>query len=609
MADRPERGAPVGAHVLDDGRCAFRVWAPRARNVDVLLLGDPGRIESLAPAERGYFAAILDRVTPGQLYRYRLDGERELPDPAARAQPHGVHGPSAVVPRDFDWSDAGWKGPPLRDYIIYELHVGTFTAAGTFDAVTEHLSYLREVGITAIELMPVAEFPGARNWGYDGVFPFAAHSSYGGPAALKRLVDASHRAGLAVVLDVVYNHFGPEGNCLTEYGFYFTGRYHTPWGAAINLDGPHSDEVRACFVQNALQWVDEFRIDALRLDAVHALFDMSARPFLAELAACVREAARVHARNIHLIAESDPGDPRLILPPERGGYDLDALWLDDFHHALHTSLTGERTGYYRDFGRLEQLGDSFRNGSIYRGQYSEYRARRHGAATADARPDQYVVFIQNHDQVGNRLAGDRLAATLDPERLKLAAATVLLSPFVPLLFMGEEYGETAPFTYFVSHSDPQLIEAVRRGRRQEFEAFAWAGDPPDPLAEETFTSARIDPSRRCDGGHAMLLALHRRLIELRRALTVLTDYDRIETWTDERVLTVLRHTDHAAALLVLNFSEDAASVPVNDPARPWRCLLDSAGAEWLGPGAGTFDRHAALLMVPPCTAQLLVAET
>lgn len=602
----PPDAPPLGARLHEDGSCSFNVWAPRARTVDLHLLAPIDRIAPLSPAERGYFTATLDHVEAGALYRFRLDGGAELPDPASRAQPQGVHGPSAVVSCAFPWSGTTWRAPDLRDFILYELHVGTFTPAGTFDAIIPELPHLRELGITAVELMPVAEFPGARNWGYDGVYPFAAHGAYGGPHALKRLVDACHQAGLAIVLDVVYNHLGPEGNYLPAYGYYFSDRHATPWGPAMNLDGPHSDEVRAYFIQNALQWILEFRFDALRLDAVHALFDASARPFLAELAERVHEAARAHDRTVLLIAESDLGDPRVIRPADRGGYGLDAQWLDDFHHALHTTLTGERAGYYADFGQLDQLADAFRHGFVYRGQYSRHRLRRHGAPAPDAHPTQFVVFAQNHDQIGNRLAGDRLASTLSLEPLKLAAATVLLSPFVPLLFMGEEYGEPAPFPYFVSHIEPELLEAVRRGRAAEFASFDWLGQPPDPCAEETFLSAKIDRSLRHDGDRAALYRLCRRLIALRRELPVLTSFSSLVADAEHDLLTVLRRQGGTSALLALNVSPRHATLPLAT-AQPWQVALDTADARWAGPGAASLAPDGTLTL-QPLAAALLVAD-
>jgi maltooligosyltrehalose trehalohydrolase len=601
----------LGAQPVAERRCSFTVWAPAARTVELHLHTASDRTVPLESVERGYFTVLVDDVGPGDLYRFRLDGERELADPASRFQPEGVHGPSAVVAREFEWSDDAWRGLRLRDYLIYELHVGTFTHAGTFGAVMEHLPYLRDLGVTALELMPVAEFPGHRNWGYDGVFPYAAQSSYGGPAALKRLVDACHAHELAVILDVVYNHLGPEGNHLTAFGPYFTARHRTPWGPALNFDGPHSDEVREFFIQNALQWTREFHIDALRLDAVHAILDTSALPFLQELADRVHEDARARDRHVVLIAESDLADPRMIRPPTKGGHGMDAQWLDDFHHSLHTLLTGETQGYYSDYCGIEPLARSFREGFVYAGQYSNVRMRRHGVPAPDAQPEQFVVFIQNHDQIGNRFAGDRLAATLSLEWLKLAAATVLLSPFSPLLFMGEEYGEVAPFPYFISHTDPQLIEAVRAGRKAEFSAFAWADEPPDPEAEETFSSARLDHQLRQHGQHQVLHAFYRELIRVRREHPVLRRFEAIDARVEGDTLLVFRHAHGSAALLALNFSDGEAAIAPDVAAGSWTLVLDSAAPEWRLNGDDDRSAFRAALDNPrlaPHSAVLLVRQ-
>jgi maltooligosyltrehalose trehalohydrolase len=371
--------------------------------------------------ERGYHAAILDDVEPGSFYLYRLDGEKERPDPASRFQPGGVHAPSQVVDPEFAWEDSCWHGVPLKDYIIYEIHIGTFSAEGTFEAVIPRLDELKNLGLTALELMPVNQFPGDRNWGYDGVHPFAVQNSYGGPDGLKTLVNACHARGLAVVLDVVYNHLGPEGNCFHDFGPYFTRRYRTPWGDAINFDGPNSDEVCRFFIENALYWVSEFHFDALRIDPVHAILDFSAYPFLQELGRAVHEAAEQLDRKIYLIAESDLNDPRLVSHPEAGGYGLDAQWNDDFHHTLHTLLTGERTGYYQDFGQIRHLVKAFRDGFVNSGGYSSYRKRRHGNSSKHIPAHRFVVFSQNHDQVGNRMHGERLSRLVSFEALKLAA--------------------------------------------------------------------------------------------------------------------------------------------------------------------------------------------
>jgi maltooligosyltrehalose trehalohydrolase len=579
----------LGAIYLGGGHCRFLVWAPLAVRVEVRLVS-PG--ESLLPLqkdERGYFSGVIANVEPGCLYFYRLNGEQDFPDPASRFQPQGVHGPSQVVDPRFSWEDVHWSGLPLKDYVIYELHVGTFTPEGTFDAVIPYLDELKELGLTALELMPVAQFPGERNWGYDGVYPFAVQNSYGGPLGLKRLVNACHQRGLAVVLDVVYNHLGPEGNYLAAYGPYFTHRYHTCWGPALNFDGPESDEVRRFFLENALFWGSEYHIDALRLDALHAIVDLSPQPFVAELAETVYRARERWNRKFYLMAESDLNDVRLIRTPELGGYGLDAHWNDDFHHALHTLLAGEQTGYYQDFGRLEQLAKAWREGFIYSGEYSPYRRRRHGSSTRDIAPERLLVFAQNHDQVGNRLGGERLSQLVSSEALKLAAGVVLLSPFLPLLFMGEEYGEVAPFLYFVSHSDPALIEAVRQGRKEEFAAFGWPGEPPDPLDEVTFFRAKLDHSLRQEGEHRVLLEFYRELLRLRQELNLLTDLGRqdrnVQGYEREKVLWVRLNGERAEAVILVYFGKEPLDLSLPWPGGGWRKRLDSAETRWGGPGS------------------------
>ncbi|MEJ2100907.1 MAG: malto-oligosyltrehalose trehalohydrolase [Desulfobacterales bacterium] len=511
-----------GATFLTDGRCRFLVWAPLAEAVDLRIVYPHERITQLEKIGKGYHQIILGDIDPAVHYVYRLHSQqspgsaKERPDPASRHQPQGVHGPSQVVFPDFDWADADWPGLPLSQYIIYELHVGAFTPEGTFDAVIPYLDRLTDIGCTAVELMPVAQFPGDRNWGYDGTYPFAAQHSYGGPQGLKRLVDACHRKGLAVVMDVVYNHLGPEGNYLRDFGPYFTDFYKTPWGEAVNFDGPHSDDVRRFFIESALYWVRDCHVDALRIDAVHAILDFSARPFLEQLALRIhREAERLN-RRVYCIAESALNDTRVIRCREFGGFELDAQWNDDFHHALHSLLTGEMSGYYQDFGRLQDLSLSWRDGFVYSGRYSAYRRRRHGNSSRSIAARQFVVFAQNHDQIGNRMNSERLTQLITFEQLKLAAGVVLLSPFIPLLFMGEEYGEVAPFPYFISHSDPDLVEAVREGRRREFAAFGWQENPPDPQDEATFLRAKLNPTLCHQGHHQVLMSFYRELIRLRK---------------------------------------------------------------------------------------------
>lgn len=561
-----QRGARLGP----DGACRFSVWAPRVPRMTVRLVGRCGAEHPLERGADGVHRAELTDVGPGEEYVLRLEGERDRPDPVSRAQPHGVHGPSALVdPAAFAWSDGGWQGVRPEDLVFYELHVGTFTRDGTFDAVVERLPALAELGVTALELMPVAAFPGARNWGYDGVHPYAPQATYGGPDGLKRLVDAAHRAGMAIFLDVVYNHFGPEGNYLAEFGPYFTERYHTPWGSAVNFDGPDSTEVRRYVVDNALYWVTEFHIDGLRLDAVHAIFDASPRHILAELAAAVHDEAERLGRRAYVMAESDANDARLVRPPGDRGFGLDALWNEDFHHAVHALLTGERDGYYQDFGEIEQLGRVVRDRFFLAGRLSHYRGGTHGTPADDVSPLRFVHFVQNHDQVGNRAVGDRLARLVPPESQRLAAALLLLTPSLPLLFMGEEYGETNPFLYFVSHGDPGLVEAVREGRRREFAAFGWTGEIPDPQSEVTFERSRLswDYERQPERGalrglYGDLLALRREEGALRPGAAVpVVRWDTAAEWLSVR----LAARGCATLLAVFNPAAGARSVALEPP--------------------------------------------
>jgi maltooligosyltrehalose trehalohydrolase len=467
--------------------------------------------------------------------------------------------------------------------------VGLFTPEGTFEAMITYLDELKELGITAIELMPVPQFPGDRNWGYDGVYPFAVQDSYGGPEGLKKLVNACHRKGLAVILDVVYNHLGPEGNYLADFGPYFTARYETPWGPAINFDGPYSDEVRRFFTENALYWITEFHIDALRIDAVHAIMDLSAQPFLEEMAFAVHERAHELNRQVYLIAESALNDTRLVRSLERGGYALDAQWNDDFHHALHTLLTGEQTGYYQDFGEFQQLVKAFREGFVYSGQYSDYRGRGHGNSSRGIPAQRFVVFSQNHDQVGNRMLGERLTALLSFEALKLAAGAVLLSPFIPLLFMGEEYGEEAPFLYFVSHSDQGLIDAVCQGRKGEFQAFQWQGEPPVPQEPETFLRCKLKWEERHKGKHKVLCTLYRELIKLRNAIPALNylskDHLEVSGMEEERLLLLRRWYDQSQVFCVMNFNTTDIPARISLPKGRWKKIVDSSEKRWQGPGS------------------------
>ncbi|MGZ5477067.1 MAG: malto-oligosyltrehalose trehalohydrolase [Thermoanaerobaculia bacterium] len=567
-------GLPLGARVLENGNCEFRVWAPNLDGVELHIVAPEDRRVALQKNADGYHQAIVDRCPAGTRYFFVLDG-RERADPASRLQTDSVHGPSEVVGRAFAWSDSGWTGLPLEQYVIYEMHVGTFTREGTFDAAIGHLHDLQDLGITAVELLPIGQFPGGRNWGYDGVYVGAAQNSYGGPLGLKRFVGACHARGLAVLLDVVYNHLGPEGNYLSEYGPYFTDRYRTPWGLAVNLDGPHSDHVRWFFIHNALQWIDEFHIDGLRVDAVHAIVDHTAEPFLQDLTTAVRTRAQQLGRRVYTIAETDLNDPRVIVPAEQLGLGFDSQWNDDYHHSLHTLLTGERDGYYAGYGKASDLARVIKNGYLYVGQHSVYRGRKYGAKPQTTDGSKFVVFAQNHDQVGNRMAGDRLSTIVSPRKLRLAAAAIVLSPFIPMLFMGEEYGETAPWQYFTSHADADLIEAVRKGRLEEFDDFEWKGQPPDPHDVETFNRSKLNRDLLKREEHASLRRLYKELLRLRRETPSLHNLDlaaiEVHADDDRRVIVTVR----GDVIVAFNFSGHEQTVEVAGPVRQWRPMLDS----------------------------------
>ena len=577
----------IGAIYKGQNQCQFWVWAPHRQRVGVDWPASDRPAVALQPSPGGYWTGLVDQVPPGTLYQFCLDQQLRRPDPASRYQPLGVHGPSQVVdPGHYDWGDGGWSGLPLHRYVLYELHVGTFTAAGNFDAILPRLPVLKALGITALELMPVAQFPGQRNWGYDGVYPFAVQASYGGPEGLRRLVDGCHQQGLAVVMDVVYNHLGPEGNYTADFGPYLSDRYPTPWGSALNLDGPGSDGVRQYILDNALMWVEEYHIDALRLDAIHALYDHSAIPLLAELQVQIQERAARRGYPCHLIAESDLNDARIITPATQGGYGLDAQWSDDLHHSLHSLLTGEAAGYYQDFGELDHLAKALRQGFVYDGCYSPYRDRRHGNDPGGRSPHQFVVYSQNHDQVGNRRLGDRLSTLVNWEGLKLAAATVILSANLPLLFMGEEYGETAPFLYFVDHSDAELREAVRRGRQREFAEFHGQDPSPDPSNPETFTRCQLHWDAWQQGQGGVLWRFYQTLLRLRSQLITATPSPPQPYPTAQSTSPggLIRWQPRPTILLMINVQPEVVSdQPVLDGQ--WEQQLDSADALWLGPGS------------------------
>lgn len=567
----------------------FGVWAPNARRVQLLL--DGSRSVELESQPRGWWRGAAD-ATHGTRYQFVLEGGEPLPDPRSPHQPEGVFGPSAVVDHAaFSWSDAAWQPPPLASGLIYELHVGTFTSAGTFDAAIERLDHLVALGVTHVELMPVNEFAGTRGWGYDGVLLFAPHHAYGGPEGLKRLVNACHARGLAVLMDVVYNHFGPEGNFTDRFGPYTTDRYHGPWGDGVNFDGPGSDEVRRYFCDNAAQWIRDYHCDGLRLDAIHAIRDTTARSFLEQLTAAMDALSAHLGRSLAVTAESALNDPRVIREREAGGYGFTAHWNDDFHHAVQVTLVGNRDGYYADFAPWSDLTRSVERGYVYEGQYSAFHDRSHGRPLRQVEGGRRLIaFLQNHDQIGNHSHGRRMSAMISPARQRVAAALLFTAPFIPLLFQGEEWGAHSSFPYFCEHLDPALIRSVREGRQREFGQFG--GEEPDPQAVETFAAARLCWDEIAKSEHHDLLDWYRRLIAIRRGQPDLTDGN---------LARCVMRCDAAAAWLTLergrvrvaaNLSARAQAIPCATPITGYQILAssgdvatDAAGSLILGPEA------------------------
>ncbi|MEZ2335306.1 malto-oligosyltrehalose trehalohydrolase [Mucilaginibacter sp. RCC_168] len=602
MIDR--RG--IGVNFNLNGKTQILVWAPKAKNV--LIRIEENENLTLEKQDHGYWQLITDCLKPGMNYQMVLD-ENVLPDITALWQPE-VHGASKAFDlNEFVWKDQHWQNIPLEEYIIYELHTGTFSVEGTFDGIAEKLDYLQSLGITAIELMPVAQFPGERNWGYDGVFPFAVQESYGGPFDLQRLVNSCHEKGLAVILDVVYNHLGPEGNYLAEYAPFFTEKYKTPWGNAVNFDDAGCDGVRRFFIENALMWLRDFHIDALRMDAVHAIRDFSTKHILAELKEYVDQLSQNSGKKYYLIVECDLNDPRFVNPPDKGGYGMNAQWTDEFHHALRVTAGGEKEGYYSDFNGIGDLAEVFNHAYVYHGQYSAQRDKSFGADPTYNLGEQFVVFSQNHDQVGNRMLGERSSQLFSFEIQKLMAATVFVSPFLPMLFMGEEYSEPNPFLYFVSHTDPELIKLVRQGRKQEFAAFHTKGEAPDPQAEKTFRDSKLSWHVLSQPLHQCMLNYYKALITLRKSHPALrtTNRDRCRAEADQesRVLSVSRSQAGSSVLCLLNFSEEAQEAPLPQ-YRNSQIIFNSADRQWNGPIGRDIKIDRPIIKLPP--ASILIFE-
>lgn len=534
-------------------------WAPDAHSLDIVTVEN--EYFPMEQLSEGWWKGTCPGLKPGTRYFLELNGKDRYPDPASLSQPDGVHGASEVIDLNAVISQKvkGWQGIPLQDLIIYELHVGTFTPSGTFAGVVEKLPYLQELGVNAIELMPVASFPGERNWGYDGVFPYAVQHSYGGAAGLTDLIHACHTLGMAVIMDVVYNHIGPEGNVLGAFGPYFTRKYKTPWGRALNFDGKESAGVRSFFLENALMWLRDFDVDGLRLDAIHTIFDNSPKHFLQEMSEAVSQLNASTGTNHFLIGESDLNDPMVFEPRGKGGYGLDAQWCDDWHHSLHALLTGERNGYYQDFGKLSHLVKAFQDAFVYDGIYSSFRKRIFGKPAIGYPGKKFVVFTQNHDQAGNRAFGERLSSLVDFESLKLAAGAMLFSPFVPMLFMGEEYGEDNPFLYFTSHGSERLAALVRAGRKRDYRFSLKQGEPPDPQAEESFQRSHLKWDYRDHPQKESLLRFYKECIRLRKGhvLFSMGNLENLHACSIPRakVLFLLKTFDQEKMLAVFNFAE------------------------------------------------------
>jgi len=576
----------IGVNFTRDGKASACVWAPEKQRV-TLLVNRKDKVP-LQPDEFGYWKSEALAIKPDDKYQIIIDDRDPLPDPASLSQLDGVHEASRAVDLGkFQWTDKDWNNVPLKDYIIYELHTGTFTEEGTFAGIESRLDYLVGLGVTAIEIMPVSRFPGGRNWGYDGVYPFAVQDTYGGAEGLQRLVNSCHAKGIAVILDVVYNHMGPEGNYLDAFGPYFTDKYKTPWGRALNFDDAWCDGVRRFFIENVLMWFRDFHIDALRMDAVHAIKDFSSKHLLREIREYTDALMAATGRTYYLTIECDLNDTRFLDDMQEGGFAMDAQWIDEFHHSLRVTAGEERSGYYSDFEGIAHLAKAYKDAYVYNGQYSPHRHRKFGMPTSNP-GEQFIVFSQNHDQVGNRMLGERTSELVSFEMQKLMAGSVLVSPYLPMLFMGEEYGETNRFQYFISHTDKELVEAVRKGRKAEFEAFHAKGEAPDPQSEETFRNSALQWELTESEGHRELLDFYRTMIALRKSHPALSNTNRnnLDVICDEdKNIIVLRRWERGHQVLCLmNYAPEANSVSGLPVDTSWHCILCSADRRWLGNG-------------------------
>jgi len=582
----------LGANLQQEKYCVFSVWAPFATSVELEIVTQHNRRIEATKMMYGYWKAEDANVGAGDRYFYILDGKGRLPDPASRFQPEGVHGPSEIInPQSYTWTDNDWKSIPLGRMIQYELHTGIFSPSGNFDGLSDKLPYLQELGVNTIELMPVAQFPGHRNWGYDGVFPFAVQNSYGGPAGLAKLVDACHRNGMAVILDVVYNHLGPEGNYFEDFGPYFSDRYKTPWGKAVNVDDRYADGMINFILQNVRYWLRDLHLDGLRLDAVHAIYDFSADHIMKQISTEVRKLSELTGRKYVLIAESNLNDVRYLHPVEKGGYGLDAQWNDDFHHAVHSCVTGEQGSYYADYSSVEDLAKAIKNTFVLDGVYSIFRKRTFGSHTDDLHGNQFVIFIQNHDHTGNRKNGERLGHLVSADMQKAACGILFLTPNVPMLFMGEEFNARTPFLYFVSHHDGQLNMQVREGRQKEFEEL-YAGDydpAPNPDSEDTFHRSKLDWSELNHPSQQDMLDFYKRLISLRKLHPALISTDRrncaVQVDGKNKTLIIRRWKGRDQLLAFVNLNNIPVEVEYEIPLRLYLLIHsgpDTEGMEFPG---------------------------